>query len=262
MPHILTIDLLHAGSPQNTACYAIKGADGVVIVDPGPHRTIDTAVSGLKTADIEIADVKHVLVTHVHLDHGGASWWWAQQGAQIHVHQRGAAHLINPEKLLRSAGRIFGDQMHELWGDVRPIDSVRVSEVRDGDVLNVCGLEFRAIETPGHARHHHAYAIDDVCFTGDAAGLYVPPTEYVCVPSPPPEFDLHAWYASIDRLDAEQFGLIYPTHFGAVQDPAAHFLRLRAALNEHAKYVRRAMEGGRDRDELVEDYRRWQRAEP
>ena len=257
---IYTLDLNFQNVPQTIASYLIIGSEGPVLVETGPGSTLNNLIAQLASHNLQPADIKHVLVTHIHFDHAGAAGWWAQHGSQVYVHGFGAPHLINPNRLISSASRIYGDRMDTLWGDILPAPQENVTIVNDGDVIRIGDLVFTAIETPGHARHHHVYRLGDVAFTGDAAAIQLPRFPLIDVPAPPPEFDLKAWETTIDRLLAENFSAIYPTHFDRVDDPAAHFTTLKVLLRETAVWVKDKMDAGLERDAIVSNYNEWNRA--
>lgn len=266
MPTIHTIDLNYLGVPETIASYLIVGPEGPVLIETGPESSSRNLTEGLNRLGYEPKDIAHALVTHIHLDHAGAAGWLAEHGTTIHVHEFGAKHLIDPNKLINSATRIYGDQMDRLWGKIIPVPEERVRAVRDGETISVGGLTFTAIETPGHARHHHAFALETargrICFTGDAAAMLVPgiPTDrYVSIPTPPPEFDLIAWLRSIDRLDDARFKTLYPTHFGPVHTAAGHFVTLRRMLRSHVEFIRTMRRTTSDESELVRKYAIWTR---
>lgn len=256
-PEIHVLDLHFQGIPEVTAAYLIVGPDGPFLIETGPGSTLKTLLSKIRQQGFEPEQIKHVLVTHIHLDHAGAAGWWAQQGAQIYVHSFGAKHLINPEKLLASAGRIYGDMMDTLWGDMLPAPADKVTEVFDNDTLQVSGLEIKALETPGHARHHHVFVLGDVAFAGDAAAARLPGWGLPDVPAPPPEFDLEAWETTLDRLLAQNFQRIYPTHFGPVDDVQGHLQTVKALVRETAVFIKTKMDAGLSRDEIVAAYEDW-----
>ena len=257
---IYTLDLNFQNVPQTIASYLIMGPDSPVLVESGPGSTLDNLIAQLATHNLQPVDIKHILVTHIHFDHAGASGWWAQQGAQIYVHPFGAPHLINPDRLISSATRIYGDKMDVLWGDILPAPADKVTIVNDGDVIEAGGLQFTAIETPGHARHHHVYRLGDVAFTGDAAGIQIPGFPLVDLPAPPPEFDLEVWEMTIDRLVAENFSAIYPTHFSRVDAVDSHFIELKQLLREAAFWIKAKMDDGVERDDLVAQFNEWNRS--
>jgi glyoxylase-like metal-dependent hydrolase (beta-lactamase superfamily II) len=256
------IDLEYLGTPGSIAAYLVEGPAGPVLVETGPGNTTAALERGLRRLGVAPGDVRDVLVTHIHFDHAGAAGWMARHGARIHVHSFGAPHLVDPSRLVASAQRIYGDRMAHLWGELIPIPAAQVAPIADGDVVRAGGLEFRAIETPGHARHHHAFAVEvdgeRVCFTGDAAATFVAEApSFVSLPTPPPEFDLEQWRTSLDRLARARFDALYPTHFGRVDDAAAHLARVRDALEAHAAYVRAMMDEGVAEEEMRRRYAAW-----
>lgn len=237
--HIL--DTRFQGMTQVTAVYLLIGPDGPALIESGPGSTLPAVLDALAGHGLRPADIGHVLLTHIHLDHAGAAGWWAQQGAQIHVHHVGAPHLIDPSKLLASATRIYGDRMDTLWGEILPAPAERVHLVYDGDVIEAGGLRFTALDTPGHAWHHHTWLLDGpdgrIAFTGDAAGVRLPHVDVVDLPAPPPEFHLETWLATLDKLEAAGASALYPTHFGPVGDIAGHLGELRALMIDAVAFV-------------------------
>ena len=205
---IETLDLDFGRTPETIASFLVFGPDGPVLVESGPASTLPNLLTRLQEHGVTPADVRHVLVTHIHLDHAGAAGWWAQQGATVYVHPNGARHLIDPSKLLASAERIYQERMDELWGRTVPAPEDRVVIVEGDTTIEAAGLEFVAIDTPGHARHHHVYRLGDVAFTGDAAGVRLGERHWIDLPGPPPEFDLEAWKETLNRLRGEGFAAI------------------------------------------------------
>jgi glyoxylase-like metal-dependent hydrolase (beta-lactamase superfamily II) len=263
---IHTLDLHYLGIPQAIAAFVVIGPDGPVLIETGPASTLPTLERELAKLDLKLADIRHALVTHIHLDHAGAAGHLARNGTRIYVHEFGARHLIDPSRLIDSATRIYKGQMDRLWGEVLPVPADRITPVHDGDVIDAAGIQIRALETPGHARHHHAFALDvehkRICFAGDAAGFNAPAVNstFISVPTPPPEFDLETWLASIDRLEREQFQSLYLTHFGHVNDPASHLRTLRAILPKHVDFVRMRHESGQSREDILREYIDWNSA--
>lgn len=255
-----TLDLKFQNVSQTIASYLIEGPQGPVLVETGPGSTLSTLVAELDRHGVAPSDVRHVLVTHIHLDHAGASGWWAQQGAQVYVHPFGAPHLIDPSRLLKSASRIYGEQMDSLWGDFLPAPAERVTAVHNGDIIEAAGLCFEVMESPGHARHHHVYFLEDIAFTGDAAGIRLPSIPFLDVPAPPPEFELEVWQDTLDRLLARELRAIYPTHFGAVTAVTDHLTALRELLGETAVFIKQLMDKDLDRADIVKQYYDWNRA--
>lgn len=258
--NILTLDLNYQNTPQSIAAYLILGPDGPVLVETGPGSTLPALLNHLKQQGLTPNDIKHVLVTHIHFDHAGAAGWWAQQGAQIYVHPFGAKHLINPAKLIASAARIYGDKMDTLWGDILPAPAENVTMIYDNDTVEVAGLSFKVLETPGHARHHHAYRLGEVLFTGDAAGIKIPGSPLVSLPAPPPEFDREAWQATIGRLQAEGVHTLYPTHFGPTPNKPEHWDELWQLMDDATEFVRVRIAAHLSRDEIVTEFLAWNQA--
>jgi len=254
---IHTLDLHFQRQPKTIASYLVVGSDGPVLVETGPMSTLNTLRARLAEHGYLPADIKHVLVTHIHLDHAGAAGWWASQGAQIYVHHVGAPHLIDPSRLLRSATRIYGDKMDSLWGGFLAAPAERVTAVVDGQSINVAGLMFTAIDTPGHAFHHHVYSLDDVAFTGDAAGIHIPGPMFVDLPAPPPEFQLELWRETIARLLTFDFTAIYPTHFGRLDEWRQQLEVLDGLMQVASEFVEVRMNAGIERDQILADYRAW-----
>ena len=255
---IHTLDLNFQNTPNTIASYLVVGPGGPVLVETGPGSTLATMKKCLSEHGFVPTDVKNVLVTHIHLDHAGAAGWWAQQGAQIFVHHVGAPHLIDPSKLLASAGRIYGDLMDPLWGKMQPAPADRVTSVSDGDTITVAGLSFMAIDTPGHAYHHHVYQLDGVAFTGDAAGIHIPGPAFVDLPAPPPEFNRDLWLQTVERLGELDLEAIYPTHFGRVDDWRGHLQAFHQLISDASEFVRIQIEEDLDRDEILGAYLEWQ----
>lgn len=254
---ITTLDLHFQGLPQTIAAYLIEGPEGFILVETGPASTFQTLRLRLREHGLAVAEIQHVLVTHIHLDHAGAAGWLAQEGAQIYVHEVGAPHLIDPSRLLSSAERIYGERMGMLWGQTVPAPAQRVTAVADGDRLLIAGLEFEALSTPGHAWHHHTYRLDDIAFTGDAAGIRLQESGLVDLPAPPPEFKLEVWQDTIERLLAENFSAIYPTHYGRTETVREQLHTLSALLVEASEFIRLRMVAGEDRDTIVSAYLDW-----
>src|SRR3984893_4220187 len=168
--HIL--DTRQLGHTGIVAATALETDDGIALFDTGPESTFDNVIVDLRKAGFESKDVRHVFLSHIHFDHAGAAWRFANT-ATVYVHQRGAPHLIDPTKLVESATRIFGDDMERLWGRIAPVPAERVKVLEDNEVVRVAPFAIRAIDTPGHASHHYVYHWDDNVFGGDIAGVRI-----------------------------------------------------------------------------------------
>ena len=232
MTPIQTLDLNFQNQPHTIAAFLIPHADGGILIESGPGSTLENLKNGLAQHSLSPADITHVLLTHIHLDHAGAAGWLARQGAHIYVHHIGAPHMLNPERLLISAKRIYGDQMEPLWGEFLRVPADKLTPLSDGDTITIGNLQFTALDTPGHATHHMSYLLDDLCFTGDVGGVRLPGVDHVRVPAPPPEFHLEQWRKSLARLRTLPLRRLAPTHFGIFDDPQNHLNTLEQALND------------------------------
>lgn len=255
--NVTTLDLNFLGIPGAIAAYLIRHPGGAILVECGPGSTLPALLEGLKRNNIEVSDLTDVLLTHIHLDHAGAAGWLAHQGARIHVHPNGAPHLLNPEKLLASAARIYGDQMASLWGEFLAVPPEQLSVLNDGELVNIQGLTFKPLDTPGHADHHYAYIIENICFSGDIGGVRLTDTRHIRLPMPPPEFHLGKWRASLARLTKEQFSIIAPTHFGYFSDPEWHLSSLGKALEGIEAWIETIMPGDPEVSEINQRLSKW-----
>jgi glyoxylase-like metal-dependent hydrolase (beta-lactamase superfamily II) len=229
------IDLVWQGTERLIGSYLIETDDGPALVDCGPAVSVPALERGLAARGLELADVRHLLLTHIHLDHGGAAGVLVREHPrlQVHVSEIGAPHLVDPSRLERSARRLYGDAFDALWGELAPVpeENVRVA----GD--RVVGLD--CFPSPGHASHHVCYlAGDGTLYSGDAAGVRIQPSRTVLPPTPPPEFDLEAWRATLEELERRQPSRLALTHFGVADDPDRHLPALRARLEAWAAWTR------------------------
>jgi glyoxylase-like metal-dependent hydrolase (beta-lactamase superfamily II) len=231
------------GFPGITGAFVVAGKR-TALIETGPKSSLEHLLSGLDAAGIDRVDC--VVVTHIHLDHAGAAGTLARRWphARVFVHPVGAPHLVDPSKLWSSAGRIYGDAMDRLWGGIDPVPPDQIVEVADGDVIDLGGASLRAIETPGHARHHHSYleGSTGVLFSGDALGVRLPDVDLIRPATPPPEFDLEAAIASIGRIRDLSAERLCFTHFDmrAGEDPGETCEAAVDALVEWAGWVRAA----------------------
>ena len=236
------VDLEHMGKPESVAACLLETRDGPVVVDPGPSSTLGRLEAGLADLGHGVADLSALLLTHIHLDHAGASGTLARLNPRlrVYVHEAGAPHVIDPSKLLSSAARLYGEKMDALWGEVAPVPAERVSVLRGGERLALGGRELEVAYTPGHAWHHVSYfeAASRVAFVGDTAGIYGPRLPVVLPVTPPPDFDLEAWLGSIHLIRQWDPELIVLTHYGPVAEPARHLETLRSGILAWAEYAR------------------------
>lgn len=256
-PHV--IDTKMHGRPGITGVFLIKDSK-TALVEAGPGSSLRHVLAGLEAAGVETLD--YVVVTHIHLDHAGAAGALLERfpGAKVAVHEIGAPHLVDPSKLWSSAARIYGDRMEELWGAMKPVAANRIIALGDGDTIDLGGRKLTAVETPGHARHHHAFldGSSGTVYTGDAMGVRLQELGAVRPATPPPEFNLEDCLSSIERirgLGAERLCL---THFGS-SDTGPHPFDVDAlcdgakeSFNKWAEWVTEARTTTRDIDEATE----------
>lgn len=255
MSNIHTLDTYFQNIPQTIANYVIESKAGLILIETGPGSVLKNMPEAFAGAGLDMADVRHVFVTHIHLDHAGAAGWWAQQGAHVYVHQIGARHLIDPSRLMASATRIYGDDMDRLWGEMMPIPSEQLTALYDEDTVQIGEIEINALDTPGHARHHMTYIVGNVAFTGDVAGVHISGTSLVDLPAPPPEFEWEVWQTSLARLRQADLVALYPTHFGRVHKPVMPYLdRFEQVIAAGVTFIRDQMRAGLKRDEIVANY--------
>jgi glyoxylase-like metal-dependent hydrolase (beta-lactamase superfamily II) len=246
--HIL--DTRHLDRPGIVAATALEVDDGVILFDTGPESTFETLAAELRKIGFQPEDVRHVFLSHIHFDHAGAAWRFAELGAAIYVHPRGAPHLIDPTKLVSSATRIYGDEMGKLWGRFAPIAAENVRVMQDMDVVCVAPFDVRVIATPGHASHHHVYQWEDNVFGGDVAGVRLgggPPIP----PFVPPELHIESWQESIGKIRALNPKKLYLPHFGPVKGSvSAHLDLLEERVRRWSIWFRDRIRAGDDEQQL------------
>jgi len=248
------IDLHFRGSTRVIATAVLSGSDGVTLIDPGPTSCLPALEQGLRDRGLTLRDVRTLLLTHIHLDHAGATGTIVERvpGINVYVHERGAPHMIDPARLLASATRLYGDRMDTLWGAFQPVPADRVTALKGGEQLSLAGTGIRVAYTPGHAKHHVSYFDEQsgIAYVGDTAGVKVS-GDYLIAPTPPPDIDLEAWQDSLDIIDAWQPVSLFLTHFGEVTPARAHLARFRTTVATAASAVRELMKTPGTDDELA-----------
>lgn len=239
------IDLNFLGVPEIIATAVLHGSAGVALIDPGPSTTLEGLKQSLRRKGISLDDVRQILLTHIHLDHAGATGSLVREnpGIDVFVHERGAPHMIEPSRLLASAGRLYGADMDRLWGDFRPVPADRVRILKGEERIMAGGRELEVAYTPGHASHHVAYfdPSSRVAFVGDTAGIRRQDRDYIMPPTPPPDIDLDAWRVSQDRILSWDPDTLFLTHFGPFQGARIHFQEMTERLEAWSRIVRRLL---------------------
>ena len=238
---IHTLDLGFLDIEYAIAAFVVEGPDGLGLVETGPASTLPHLEAALKKHGWQIPDFHHVFLSHIHFDHAGAAWAFAEKGARIYVHPKGLPHLAAPEKLYNSARMIYKEQMDTLWGPMHPIAETQLYAPAHGETIEACGLRFTAWHTPGHAIHHIAWAVDGepggILFTGDVAGVKIGDGPVV-PPCPPPDIHVEDWQSSIQLMRDLPVETLYLTHFGKIAEKKTHLDALEQRLLAWANWIK------------------------
>ncbi len=250
MNHIRTFDLHFLGLNQAIASFLIETSDGPILIESGPHSTFNNLEKELEKLGYTVSDVQHVFLTHIHLDHAGAAWAFAEKGAKIYVHPFGARHMADPSKLMASAKMIYQDRMDELWGDMKPIPKELLIEVDHEQTIEVGGIKIKSLHTPGHASHHIAWQLDDALFTGDVAGVKID-NGPVQPPCPPPDINIEKWLGSIGLIKKQKPSRLYLTHFDYIENVEEHLNQLTEMLKDWSQFIKGKWEEELSNEEIT-----------
>ena len=244
-PGIAYIDVNFIGVPGIIATAVLHGPGGVALIDPGPTSTLPALRAGLERAGIGLTDVRSIVLTHIHLDHAGATGTIAheQPDVRVYVHEKGAPHMIDPAKLVASATRLWGADMDRLWGEVRPVPRELVVSLAGGERIDAAGRDLMVAYTPGHASHHVSFynADSGVAFVGDTAGICLGRGAFVLPPTPPPDIEPDAWRASLALIEGWGADTLFITHFGAHAPAHAHLTEMADHITLTANLVRASL---------------------
>lgn len=259
------IDVQFQHTPEAIATWLVRGTDGWVMIDCGPSTSQHTLLAGVAAAGVDIADISRIVLTHIHLDHGGAAGTLLRDypHLRVTVHQDAAQVLIDPSRLIRSAAMSFGDRMEGLWGEIIGVESHRVDPIQPGDL--VPGTRLWAIHTPGHTGTHLSYLnLDDgVLYAGDAAHARLPRSNVIIPTLAPIELDFNAWHATAIKLRKLKPTALALPHFGWVADAESHLAQIEDRITSRLRVAERVVTSLADVDELTdaiyqqscEDYR-------
>jgi glyoxylase-like metal-dependent hydrolase (beta-lactamase superfamily II) len=232
------LDLYHQGDERVIGVYLLETEDGPALFDCGPTTCVPALKERLAERGLALTDLRHLLLSHIHLDHAGATGVLVREhpGIQVHVSEIGAPHLVDPSRLEESARRLYGDEFDSLWGELAPVPEANVHPVGE----EVLGLA--CFPSPGHAAHHVCYlAPDGTLYAGDATGVRIVPGRHILPVAPPPEVDLDGWERTIDEIERRGPDRLALIHFGVVEQPRDHLRRLRRRLRIWAQRVRQGM---------------------
>jgi len=258
------LDLNFLGVPRIIASVVVHGPGGAAIIDPGPSSTLPALRAGLAKSGIALGDLRAVLLTHIHLDHAGATGTLVHENPalRVFVHEKGAPHIVDPEKLIASATRLWGDEMDRLWGEFRPVPRQALVVLKGGERIDAVGRDLEVAYTPGHASHHVSYFSADtgIAFVGDTAGIRLRPGAFIMPPTPPPDIDLEAWRDSLRRIAEWRADTVFVTHFGPHAPVGAHLTEMVSHLELTASLVKASLaRAGSDEDReqwVAEELRR------
>jgi glyoxylase-like metal-dependent hydrolase (beta-lactamase superfamily II) len=239
MKKITTLDTNWVGHPKSIAAALLDSENHRAIIDPGPESTLATLRDQLRANGVEIADLDAILLTHIHLDHAGATGTLVRENPRlaVYVHSKGAPHMVDPAKLLNSAGRLWGDELKFLFGRTLSVPRENLHILEGSETLTLGSRKLDVVYTPGHASHHVSYFDDDagVAFIGDTTGIRIDNGPYILPATPPPDIDLAVWDQSfaaiLDRRPARLFS----------NDPSAHIAEFRERLHQWAEVAEQAL---------------------
>jgi glyoxylase-like metal-dependent hydrolase (beta-lactamase superfamily II) len=247
-PKTTLIDVEYLGNLRVIAACLVEGQGGVAIVDPGPTSALATLRKKLDQLGLGVKGVDTILLTHIHLDHAGATGTLVRENPRIrvYVHERGAKHMIDPAKLLDSARRLYADEMDRLWGEFLPVPAENVCALAGGERLSIGGRQLEVVYTPGHASHHVSYfdTASGLAFVGDTAGIRIANAPTIMPLTPPPDIDPEAWAKSWELIQERQPERIFLTHFGVADHIGEHLEELRERLEEWSVAVRESLDDG------------------
>jgi glyoxylase-like metal-dependent hydrolase (beta-lactamase superfamily II) len=260
-PGLAYVDLEFQGRPNAIATAVLSAPGGVALVDPGPTTCLETLELGLNGRGLGLGEVTDILLTHIHLDHAGATGTIVRRhpDIRVHVHERGARHLIDPGKLLASATRLYGEgNMGRLWGEFAAVPERNVHALRGGERLDAGGRRFEVAHTPGHASHHVSYFDRGLglAFVGDTAGVCIR-EGYVLPPTPPPDIEVELWRDSVAAIEAWSPQTLFLTHFGAVRNARPHLQSLLENLDTLAGWVEASLQTPGSDEEKGQEFATW-----
>jgi glyoxylase-like metal-dependent hydrolase (beta-lactamase superfamily II) len=232
------LDTRYLGIAGAASAFVVRGLDGPVLVECGCAVAFDGLRVQLEQLGLAPRDLRGLFVTHVHLDHAGSAGHFAREGVPVFVHPRGARHLAEPSRLIAGSRAVHGPRYERFYGDPLPVPSTLLHAIEGGTSVALAGLRFDAIETPGHAKHHHAWRVGpegsaaEMVFTGDVLGMVSPGSNYISIPTPPSDIDIPAWRASLLRLQSLPAGLRAVLTHGGERPLGPHLARFHARLDE------------------------------
>ena len=254
------LDLNWTGQARCIAAALLRSDNFAAVIDPGPGSTLANLREQLALHRLRVADLNAILLTHIHLDHAGATGALVQENPalQVYVHTRGAAHMIDPAKLLDSAGRLYGHDMRTLFGDFLPVPESNLHILQGGETLALGARELRVLYTPGHASHHVSYfdATERVAYVGDTAGISIEGHPFILPATPPPDISLELWTASLDAIAQLRPRRLFLTHFGFSDQPERHLNAYQERLQHWGTVSGEILSRGQEQSEAMRAFAR------
>jgi glyoxylase-like metal-dependent hydrolase (beta-lactamase superfamily II) len=253
-----TIDTHWTGRPHSIAAVLLESNGHRAVIDPGPQSTLATLREGLRSQGVSVADLDALVLTHIHLDHAGATGSLVRENPRlaVYVHKNGASHLADPSKLLASAARLWGDELPRLFGETLAVPSENLRILEGGETLTFGGRSLGVVYTPGHAAHHVSYFDDvsGVAFIGDTGGIRIENGPYILPATPPPDINLDLWDASCAAILARRPARLFVTHYGYSDDPAAHLAEFRERLHHWAGAAEEVLRAATDESAAMDAF--------
>jgi glyoxylase-like metal-dependent hydrolase (beta-lactamase superfamily II) len=258
MHSTLPLDLDWQGRPRSIASALLRSGSTSALVDPGPASTLQTLRDQLALHGLRISDLQAIFLTHIHLDHAGATGSLIKENPllKIYVHARGAAHMADPERLLASAQRLYGNEMQSLYGDFLPVPEHNLHVIHGGETLPLGSRELRVLYTPGHASHHVTFfdPSEGIAFVGDTTGICIEGHAFIVPATPPPDIQLELWDASLEAISRLQPQRLFLTHFGFSDQPLRHLSNYREGLHHWSDLAARILAAGLDDGQAMEAF--------
>jgi glyoxylase-like metal-dependent hydrolase (beta-lactamase superfamily II) len=258
MTSISSIDTNWVGHPRSIATALLESDGHYSLVDPGPASTLDTVREQLRARGLTVGDLDAILLTHIHLDHAGATGSLIRENPRlaVYVHSRGAPHMSNPSKLLASAGRLWGNDLGRLFGETLPVPGENLHVLEGGETIQFGKRRLEVVYTPGHASHHVSYFDDQTgtAFIGDTGGIRIEGGPYILPATPPPDIDLALWDSSFASILARRPTRLFLTHYGYAENPDTHFAEFRDRLHRWTALARESLAASPDENTAVRTF--------
>jgi glyoxylase-like metal-dependent hydrolase (beta-lactamase superfamily II) len=258
MSEITVLDTNWVGRPRSIAAALLESQGHRAIIDPGPESTYSTLRERLQARGISVSQLDAILLTHIHLDHAGASGALVRDNPRllVYVHTLGAPHMIDPSRLLASAARLWPDNLHQLFGETLPVPKDNLRILEGGESLTLGARKLDVVYTPGHASHHVSYfdAQEELAFVGDTAGIRIDGGPYILPATPPPDISLEIWENSFAAILARRPSRIFLTHFGYASNPPEHIDEFRRRLHGWAELAADVLRSAKSEAEAKETF--------